>query len=197
MLTTREEVFARAATVADTNFLPASVSALPAFPTSSTYRVTDFTLSASSINPTAFYDANYNSTLIALINAVVEQEAPISEGLLVQRIARAHGFLRSGRIIRERVMKLVTRLHHVTMDANGGSFVWPSDEARAAWAEYRLPSETNSIRQIEEISSEELLAAAAVSTAYDLPIDLARMFSVRRLSSSARKRIEAALAGTI
>lgn len=194
VLTTREDVLAGAATVDDTTSSSTSAKSLSTFSTSSAYRATDFMLSAPSINSAAFYETSYNSTLNTLISAVVEQEAPISEHLLVQRIARAHGFLRSGRIIRERVMKLVTRLFHVTTDAHGGSFVWPSDEARLAWTQYRLPSDANSIRQIEEISFEELQAAAAASTAFDLPIDVARMFSVRRLSGSARKRIEAALA---
>jgi very-short-patch-repair endonuclease len=88
------------------------------------YRVTDLASLASAIEPERFYDPCYDTALIALIAQVLTAESPITEALLVQRIARAHGFQRAGRIIRDRVMALTERLHHVEEERGGGRFVW-------------------------------------------------------------------------
>lgn len=63
------------------------------------YRLTNFGPFADEIDPEKFYETNYDTVLIKLIHQVLATEAPIAENLLIQRIARAHGFQRSGRII--------------------------------------------------------------------------------------------------
>ena len=40
----------------------------------------------------------------------------------------AHGFQRSGRLIRDRVMTFANRYHHVVSDATGTQFVWIASE---------------------------------------------------------------------
>jgi hypothetical protein len=54
----------------------------------------------------------------------------------------------------------------------------------------RFPASDKYIRQIEDIAKAELKAVGS-----DDPVEIARLFGVRRLSASARARIEAALAG--
>lgn len=54
----------------------------------------------------------------------------------------------------------------------------------------RYPASENDIRQINDIASAELRA-----TNLDDPVEIARLFWVRRLSASARKRIETAIGG--
>jgi len=125
---------------------------------------------------------------------VLAGEAPISETLLVQRIARAHGFQRAGRLIRERVMDVVAQRHHVAPDGAAGLFVWPDREAPARWQGFRSPATAEDIRQIEEIASAEIRAAARIGNAEDPAVEIARRFGIRRLSGTARQRIEAALA---
>lgn len=157
-----------------------------------TYFVTDLSLHPVEVDPGAFYEPRYDDTLLRMIRIVLEQEAPISEDVLVQRIARAHGFLRSGRIIRDRVVGLAKRHHFVDVDDTGSRFVWLTNTCMDAWASYRLPSSANDVRQIEEIATNEL-RIAAIDTSTSDAVDVARMFGVRRLSTSARKRIEAAM----
>lgn len=154
------------------------------------YRRTDFTIHQSVLDPAAFYDPAYAATLIMLIGHVLESEAPIADALLVQRITRAHGFKKAGRIIRERVMALTERHFHVH-----DGFVWMNAEAPSLWNRYRLPATDEDIRQIEEIALPELRAAARASIAQDIPVDVARMFGVRRLGVTARSRIEMAMRG--
>jgi very-short-patch-repair endonuclease len=152
------------------------------------YRVTDFAPLASAIDPERFYDPQYDTALIALIAHVLTAEAPITETLLVQRIARAHGFQRAGRVIRDRVMALAERVHHVEEEVGGGRFVWINAVAPSTWCWARTPASENDIRQIEEIA----LAELRVIPRGDDPVEVARSFGIRRLSAAARARIEMA-----
>jgi hypothetical protein len=158
-----------------------------------TYQVTDFSNMAASIHADQFYDESYDSTLKDLIGHVLNQESPILESLLVHRIARAHGFLKSGRIIRERVLEIVDRAFHLRLDPVGGQFIWIDAEASTSWSCYRPPASEDHARKVEEISFEELRAASAVSKGDDLPVEIARLFGIRRLASGGRDRLEATL----
>ncbi|UUL82339.1 DUF3320 domain-containing protein [Sphingomonas qomolangmaensis] len=152
------------------------------------YAMVDLARVCDATDPIAFYEPAYDSTLKSLIRTIVEREAPIAESLLVQRIARAHGFQRSGRVIRDRVMAAAQRDFDVAREAGGSVFVWRSAEQRRGWRSARAPAGANDIRQIEDIAIEELGFAG---TALD-PSDVARFFGVRRLSAAARARINLA-----
>jgi very-short-patch-repair endonuclease len=159
----------------------------------STYRLTDFAEHKATIDPDAFYEPAYNATLLNLIGHVLETEAPISEAALVQRIARAHGFQRAGRIIRTRVMQIAKRHFHVVQGVGDDRFIWSTAEARASFDFYRLPTTEIEIRQIEDIAPEEIRAAATACSSTETEVEIARLFGIRRLSSSARSKISAAL----
>lgn len=58
---------------------------------------------ASSLDPDQFFSAGYDSTLQALISSLVEAQESIRDDDLARRIARAHGWSRTGKRIRERV----------------------------------------------------------------------------------------------
>ena len=76
------------------------------------------------------------------------------------------------------------------MASDGGreAFIWNSVKALAMGVTARFPASEDHIRQIEDIALAELRA-----TGCDDPVEIARMFGVRRLSASARARIEAAI----
>lgn len=161
---------------------------------SASYRASDLTLFAPLINPGAFYDPSYNKVLTAMMTHVIEQEAPISETLLVNRIARAHSFQRSGRLIRERIMNIAGKQFRTVHVPEHGTFVWPSEETRRSWSVFRLPVGEEHVRQIEEIAPEELRAASYACRTSSPEVEVARMFGVRRLSNTARDQISRALA---
>lgn len=152
------------------------------------YRLTDFAPLSHLIDPARFYEPDYNGALRTIIERILKAEAPIAETALVQRVARAHGFQRAGRVIRDRVMQLVQTQHHVTQDGDGERFAWVSHEAAVAGVQARFPAGEDHIRQIEDISLAELRAAGTAD-----PVEIARLFGVRRLGASARERIEQAL----
>lgn len=157
------------------------------------YRVSDLTAFGDKIDSDRFYDAAYDAVLIELIEYVLEQEAPIAETLLVQRIARAHGFQRSGRLIRDRIMSIAERQYHIATDAGGNKFVWPDSDAPRHWRSCRIPATENDVRSIEEIAPEEIRAAAQFEDGNDAAASIARKFGIRRLSSTVRSRIEEVL----
>jgi hypothetical protein len=140
------------------------------------------------VDPAAFYEAAYDPVLTSLIGQVLDREAPISESQLVQRIARAHGFQRSGRVIRDRVIAVVEREFHLERDDGSQGFVWPRPGAAADWSRARPPISERDIRQIEDIAFEELRAADGRMS----PSEVARFFGIRRLTTMARTRIEQA-----
>lgn len=152
------------------------------------YRVTAFEAFLDRIDPQNFYNPDYDQTLTLMIDHTLMCEAPITETLLVQRIARAHGFQRAGRIIRDRVMTIARQKHHVLHDGNGDAFVWTNRESSLTWSVARFPATDTDIRQIEEIAFAELRAAGADGD----PVEIARKFGIRRLTAAARARIEQA-----
>jgi len=160
----------------------------------SAYRKADLSDLESSLRPELFQDAAYDATLEALIQRIVEQEAPILDKLLVDRVARAHGFKRSGRLINERVLDLTERRHHLSHDPelDHADFVWLNAGDCECWNSYRVPTSDDDIRHIEEIAMEELAVAAREIRGDDISVGVARKFHVRRLSNEARSRIVAA-----
>jgi very-short-patch-repair endonuclease len=157
-------------------------------PSDGLYRLTNFSSFAQSIDAARFYDPDYDSTLSAMIAHVLATEAPIIETQVVQRIARAHGFQRAGRIIRDRVMLLLQQRHHLTAEAESEPFAWLDASSAAKGTPARFPAGEDDIRQIEDICLAELRAAKSSD-----PVEIARMFGIRRLSSVTRMRIEQAL----
>lgn len=162
-------------------------------PESSFYEVTDLTSFLPKISPLKFYDSDYESTLMELIGCIVEKEGPILDTLLVKRIARAHGFQRSGNVIRKHVLEIAKRHFYIKQDPVGGVFVWHDDDLPDCWTKFRIPTSEESSRKIEEIAFEELKAALPSTPSLDLPLELARIFGIRRLTSGARTRLEAVI----
>jgi len=156
------------------------------------YRITDLSATPA-IDSARFQEPDYAPVLRDMILQIVAAEAPIRDTLLVERIARAHGFKRSGRLIRERVMTIVRGLAHLEVEPSGASFVWPDALASVAWDRARFPNTSTDIRPIEDIALPELAAAIrGLIGAEDALTEAARRFGVRRVSAPARDRLGAA-----
>lgn len=168
-------------------FVEAELTGLSANP--GVYQRADLSSFAGEIDAEQFYEIDYHPVLRRLIAHVVHLEGPIALDQLVDRVARAHGFQRSGNRIRSRIEKLARKQHLVVADGEA-SFVWKDMEALERGMIARYPASENDIRQINDIASAEMRA-----TNLDDPVEIARLFWVRRLSASARKRIETAIGG--
>ncbi|WP_122456453.1 DUF3320 domain-containing protein [Pseudomonas viridiflava] len=154
------------------------------------YRVSDLSPLASMIQADQFHMPEYTPVLRQIVEEVLRQEAPILDALLVQRVARAHGFLRSGRLIRDRVLELAEQHHYVQHAGFEEVFIWHAEGDVMEWSTYRVPASANDARSIEEIAAEELRIAASIIDATDTALDVARLLGVKRLTGPARQRIE-------
>ena len=134
---------------------------------------------------------SYDSTLKECIHRVLEDEAPILDKALVDRVARAHGFKRSGRLIRERVLELAERSYHFQpgLEPEHGDFVWLSAEDVDRWSIFRIPERDEDVRFVEELAPEEIVAAARTVWGDERELEIARVFGIRRLSAAAKNRL--------
>ena len=158
------------------------------------YRFTTFEPERSLLQPDRFFEPAYSTLLSELIAKVVNQEGPIKDDVLVERIARAHGFLRSGNRIRERVLSLTQSTHYLLQEADGATFVWPDVTTAGSWSLARYPATSDDCRSIEEIALPELAAAFPRVDQGAYLAQVARKFGIKRLSAQARVRLESAQA---
>lgn len=158
------------------------------------YRESDPASSVAGVNPDAFFENGYSEVLSMLIAHVISEEGPILDVILARRVARAHGWVRTGAKIRERVSSIAQNTHRMTID-DVGDFYWPSHLTDAANIVCRRPGDEAGIRPVDEISSEELAALARElhakgKTGEALLHAMARELGLQKLTASSRMRLE-------
>jgi len=151
------------------------------------------------INPEAFFDTSYDSMLTRMIAHVVEVEGPVLDAVLARRIARAHGWQRTGSRILERVDALAAKSHRATQE-DVGTFYWPNGRDPEAPVPFRRAAD-ESARAVDEICMPELMALAREVLAMgkrgeEVMIAMARELGMRRLGAANRGRIERAVNDT-
>ena len=145
------------------------------------------------VQPAKFYESSYQAILKTMIEAIVETEAPLRDDILAQRIARAHGWLRTGSRIREQI-----DLHLKNFDRTietSGIFIWKKGSIREC-IPYRWHEDSEARRSITEIPLAELVSAVQSNPDLhkntDPIIALARTLGVERLTMVSRERLEEA-----
>ena len=156
------------------------------------YRFAD--LSEIPADPKRFHDADYQPTLRRMVVAVMDVEAPVREDVLAQRIARAHGWLRTGGKIRERIQLHLKAFERTTEDV--GDFLWKPG-TRADTHPYRPPLDAESRRSVTEIPLAELAGLVrehpTLRDESDPALSLARLIGVERLAATSRARLDEAV----
>jgi very-short-patch-repair endonuclease len=92
------------------------------------YSTTNFSELDSKPEAARFYDRDYEPVLQDMVAHVLKHESPIYEDLLIERIARAHGFQRSGDRIQKAVAKIIGKQYLRTKD-DGRTVVWGDGSA--------------------------------------------------------------------
>ena len=160
---------------------------------STLYHITD--LSAFPVAPERFYEFGYRDVLRGMISAVIDTESPLRTDILCQRIARVHGWLRTGGKIRERI-ELHLRGFDRTSESSG-EFIWKQD-AVLDIQPYRAPSSEEARRAIGDIPLAELAWIVTENPGLidesDPARELARLLGVERLAAASRTRLEEAIA---
>ncbi|TCK28356.1 AAA domain-containing protein [Ancylobacter aquaticus] len=157
------------------------------------YRLTD--LSGFTVDPEQFYEFGYRETLRGMIEAIIEAEAPLRTDLLAQRVSRAHGWLRTGGRIRERIDLHLRHLDR-TMESSG-EFIWKKGTICDVLA-YRPPGSEAARRGIGDIPLAELASVVLdnidVLEKLDPAREIARLLGVDRLAAVSRARLDEAMA---
>ncbi|SFZ84579.1 AAA domain-containing protein [Devosia enhydra] len=168
-------------------------SVSPPSPEVARYHITD--LSAFPANPDRFYEFDYRGTLKSMVDAVIAQEAPLRDDVLAQRIARAHGWQRTGQRIRARIDIYLRDVDRT--EESSGTFLWRKDSVTPL-LDYRPHANEESRRGIGDIAIAELasvvIAHPDLFDQRDPASDLARLLGVERLAASSRTRLDEAIA---
>ena len=147
------------------------------------------------ISADLFHETSYDTVLQPMVEWVVQHEGPVLDAVLARRIARAHGFQRTGSRIQERVEQIARRLFKTTEEADG-TFYWPREVEPCREITFRWPTNDDSTRAVEEICEAELLSLARLvlqrgQSGQDTLIAMARELGLQRLRESSRARLEA------
>ncbi|MCG6117268.1 MAG: DUF3320 domain-containing protein [Aquimonas sp.] len=145
-----------------------------------------------------FFDPDYDSVLTAMIEHVVQHEGPVLDSVLARRIARGHGFQRTGSRIQERVVQITQRLFNATEEV-GGTFYWPRGLKTGSDVVYRWPADDDVARAVGEICIQELASLAhwvldSGRTEEVAVIAMAREIGLQQLRAASRERLMAAIA---
>ena len=154
-------------------------------------------VSAGAISADLFYEFSYDAVLQPMVEWVVQHEGPVLDAVLARRIARAHGFQRTGSRIQERVEQIAVRLFRTT-EEESGTFYWPREVAPRSEVAFRWPTDEDSTRGVEEICEAELLALARLvrqrgHSGQQALIAMARELGLQRLREASRGRLESFL----
>ena len=149
------------------------------------------------IKKDVFHNQSYKPQLANAVRAIIELEGPISHGLLVERIRKAHGFAKAGAEIRSTIAKTInidvkkTKFQDIV-------FYWPEDLDPENYQEARYPADEP--RSIEHVSPEEIKSIAKFLGEKDADnkLDIAKSISEflghRKLKDASREEIQAKLA---
>ncbi|NWD75738.1 DUF3320 domain-containing protein [Pseudomonas gingeri] len=166
------------------------------------YREADPSQAVEIVDPDQFFDASYTATLEQMIAHVVAKEGPVLDSALARRIARAHGWVRTGSRIRDRVDQLARARFRSHEEEQTGVFFWPSHIETNSAVVFRRPGEDDSMRGLAEICMPELEAlvqemAERGHEGDSLIYAVAKEAGVSKLAHSGRQRIEKAIRRTV
>lgn len=145
------------------------------------------------VNAEAFFDAAYEPMLARMIAHVVEIEGPVLDAALARRIARVHGWQRTGSRIRERVEALAAKAFKTT-EEEVGTFYWPTGQNPDGPIMFRRAAGDVG-RSVDEICMGELVALAKKVVATGLTgenaiASMARAVGLHQIRVASRGRLK-------
>jgi len=164
-------------------------------PASLGYVIADLVAAGFAPDQDAFYDAEYRPRLAAMIAHVVAIEGPIYEDVLMQRVARAHGFARTAGRIREVLTAAIPPDVQRTAD-DGRDLLWAPGADTATPIPYRTSSPDQ--RDNSDIPLVELASLARASRAASIDDEaclreMATKLGLGKLRATTRARLMSAM----
>ena len=160
------------------------------------YSVADFGLADLEPDASRFYDADYRPFVRRMVALVIATEGPVYTDVVIQRVARAHGFARAAGRIREVVQGAIGGQCGRSEEL-GRELLWPNGAAVGELIPYRF-SDGPDVRDHSDIP---LVEFASLALSYlDEGADteeavrrLANFIGLGRLREATRQRLEAAV----
>jgi hypothetical protein len=142
-----------------------------------------------------FYDVSYRTNLRKMIDHVVEIEGPIYLDVLIDRIARAHGFQRSGENVQRVIRSALGRGRFPATRDGGREIIWPQAASPGAKSPYRQAGgrEHGDVPLPELASLPDFLRTRGLEENEDLIRGMQEHFGLGRLATSTRQRFEEAI----
>ena len=159
------------------------------------YAPTNFPLLGIRPDPSRFYDREYEPILRNMVESALKQEAPIYEDVLVVRIARAHGFQRSGDRIQNTVSKVLGKRYRKTHE-DGRAVIWADNSPEGRLIRYRESEpevRSHADTPIAELASLALPFIRVRLADEDILYRMASHFQLGRLREPTRVRFQAAV----
>lgn len=182
--------------------LPVKPPALPATPIDDRLVYTPSnpvdSVPAGVISADRFHEPDYDAVLEQMVAWVIEREGPVLDTVLGRRIARAHGFQRTGSRIQDRVDAIALRRFRTTQD-EAGTFYWLAAAAPGGSQNFRWPSDDDNARGIDEICDQELRSLAhhirqkSGLSGEAAVVAMARALGLQKLRAGSRTRLESLL----
>lgn len=152
------------------------------------------------VDANLFTEPQYRQRVVAAINKVLEQEAPIRESLLIRRVSQAFGFARAGSRIQAYLVSLLSTMRLPVTEQNGERFYWSKSQDPNSYSRYRVAGTGDSKRDIRDLPCQEIAnaAAAVLRSQVGLPADdlireTARLLGYARIGTSVKPSVEAGL----
>lgn len=147
------------------------------------------------VNADAFYDVSYDVQLRTMVEQITALDGPLRDTVLARRIARIHGWQRTGVRIQERVSTIAfSCLKHTREDV--GVFFWANE--REPGTPVVFSGDPGAVRSVDEICMAELVSLARLvhaegRTGDGAVVAMAKRLGMHHVRAASRGRIERAL----
>lgn len=135
------------------------------------------------------------------IRQVIEVEAPITEWLLIDRVLNSYDVRKAGSNIRPMMQSILKEMNLNTTDENGNKVYWKSSQDPDQYKEFRVPSDIENRRSIDNIPFIEVVNAVRFEETKfgrqrkteDVIKDTAELFGFSRIGKTIREVLEEAI----
>lgn len=161
------------------------------------FREVDPKEAVETVDPEQFFEAGYTPILEQMIEYIVNEEGPVLDTVLARRIARTHGWVRTGARIRDRVDQLAKARFRTHEEQSLGVFYWPSHLEADSDVAFRRAG-ADEARNLMEVCLPELCALVtelieAGHQSEALIYAVAKEMGIQKLAQAGRQRIETAV----
>lgn len=148
------------------------------------------------INPEQFHESSYQPRIQAIALDIIDREGPVTFKRLGDRIARTHGFQRTGRQIRQTIWHAIHDHREHVKTPDGHTAFWPDGATPKNVMEFRGLEISNGIREWRDVPYPEklglvrdVLLESEKDEDDDVARKVARRLDVGRLTAQLRSEI--------